>query len=925
MLHDVIAKGIASLQGNVDPAEKASIALAESSLYEFARQAWEYADPTSTFEESKTLEAMCLHLQAVTEGKIRILVANMPPGFAKSISLVMWKAWEFIRHPKMTWLNLTYSDDFAQRDSNRTRDLIKSEWYQRRWGHIVKVREDRDAARKFFLESGGNSFATSTQGGGTGARAGRIVCFPPDELLWTVDGPRRFKDVVENKLKADVWSYDRETGLIGRKPLVGWHVNPGSEILEVVLTDGSSFRCTPDHLVITGRGDVSADSLLPSDVLPNPLFLDGVDGLTTHIESLCQNSVWFRRSHDFADIGFREFSIAARLAAPSSATGVVAAPSYIRPISSTPDLMNSGRTNAEFLCKFFGGLCAAGNSDGLFGSQDGSGPSVVKRKRSMRFGVGDILGPSAISNVLDMIVGRIAVEMPDFHMLGYRANEGESNHTVDEEVSYDTFLADVEAGITASQRSLDNSLLTRQRMSVPSHDLACLATNPAVAGHAVERFETSNRHRSPLFIRHVGYSEKTYCVTVADYHTVLVGDVKSIPIATKQCDDLNKLEHAYAKIEKEKVSKIFDSLIFGRTSDPRKRSIVIVQQRLASDDITGHLLGTDDNEDGQELRRRVRGLVHLRLPLEYDPRTHCKTPIWEDWRTEEGESLWPERYGPREIEEWKATLGPMGTASQLQQNPLDLKGAGLFGENFRYFTSVHEENEGEVFVLENAKKVPARMCFWFQVVDTAIKEGRENDKTAVGTFALTPDHELLIVDMDAARVPVPKQYDWILDKRDKHPLVLWQAIEARASGAGLIQEGIIKGHPFREIGPELYQMEEMQRVQELSVRYENGMVYHRKNQPWTLRIEGQLYSFPAGKNDEMTTMMYAALLVKRERMFKLGTGASVVGVDAERTTIHQKLADRRDSGESLAAERGLFGMRGTDPFEESRGRRMFGR
>ncbi|NBQ36875.1 MAG: hypothetical protein EBU42_04640, partial [Synechococcus sp.] len=55
------------------------------------------------------------------------------------------------------------------------------------------------------------------------------------------------------------------------------------------------------------------------------------------------------------------------------------------------------------------------------------------------------------------------------------------------------------------------------------------------------------------------------------------------------------------------------------------------------------------------------------LPPEADPKGQGL--MWTDEREDEGELLWPERFGEEEVAELEKTLGPYGAAGQLQQRP----------------------------------------------------------------------------------------------------------------------------------------------------------------------------------------------------------------------------------------------------------------
>jgi hypothetical protein len=109
-----------------------------------------------------------------------------------------------------------------------------------------------------------------------------------------------------------------------------------------------------------------------------------------------------------------------------------------------------------------------------------------------------------------------------------------------------------------------------------------------------------------------------------------------------------------------------------RVNDPKTTAKVIVMQRCHQQDLSGHLL-------------EQAGWEHLCLPAEYE-NPGCTTCIgWTEPRTEHGELLWQERFGLREIEALKVSLGSYAAAGQLQQRPSP-SGGGIFKRHwFRYF------------------------------------------------------------------------------------------------------------------------------------------------------------------------------------------------------------------------------------------------
>ncbi len=155
----------------------------EQSLAEFLRQSW------STFEPAKYihgwhLDAMCEHLEAVARGEIKNIIINVPPRHAKSITCnVAFPAWVWAQPNKsatsgngVRFLTATHSHKLAMRDSVNCRQIIKSQWYQRRWGESVRVKKDSDTKGEFNLVSGGGRMITSVDSRNTG-HGGEILIF----------------------------------------------------------------------------------------------------------------------------------------------------------------------------------------------------------------------------------------------------------------------------------------------------------------------------------------------------------------------------------------------------------------------------------------------------------------------------------------------------------------------------------------------------------------------------------------------------------------------------------------------------------------------------------------------------------------------------------------------------------------------------
>lgn len=143
----------------------------EGSLFEFVKAAWPSID-SAPFQSNWAIEALCLHLEAVTKGNIKRLLVNFPPRASKtSVVSICWPAWVWARQqkthtsgPGVQFLCSSYNYDLSLTNSTKTRRLIKSPWYQERWGKRFSFREDQDAKSQFDNSEGGTRIATSVGG-----------------------------------------------------------------------------------------------------------------------------------------------------------------------------------------------------------------------------------------------------------------------------------------------------------------------------------------------------------------------------------------------------------------------------------------------------------------------------------------------------------------------------------------------------------------------------------------------------------------------------------------------------------------------------------------------------------------------------------------------------------------------------------------
>lgn len=159
----------------------------EDKLSRFIEHAWRWFDPTD-FKMGWPIEAVADHLQAVAEGHIKRLIINIPPRMGKSsIASVCFPAWTWAQRkktptsgPGVRFLFASYAHNLALRDSNSTRRLIKSPWYQKNFGDRFKLLADQNSKTRFDNDQGGSRLSTSVGSALTGEGGAIIVVDDPN-------------------------------------------------------------------------------------------------------------------------------------------------------------------------------------------------------------------------------------------------------------------------------------------------------------------------------------------------------------------------------------------------------------------------------------------------------------------------------------------------------------------------------------------------------------------------------------------------------------------------------------------------------------------------------------------------------------------------------------------------------------------------
>lgn len=127
------------------------------SLYSYVKYMWDVIEPEVPFKDGWHIQAICDHLEAVTEFQIRNMTINEPPRHMKSsVVCVMWPSWVWGHYPGRSFIFASHSAGLAQRDSIKTRQLIESPKYKAVFNQDWTLLDDQNTTSVFTNSRGGS-------------------------------------------------------------------------------------------------------------------------------------------------------------------------------------------------------------------------------------------------------------------------------------------------------------------------------------------------------------------------------------------------------------------------------------------------------------------------------------------------------------------------------------------------------------------------------------------------------------------------------------------------------------------------------------------------------------------------------------------------------------------------------------------------
>ena len=293
-------------------------------------------------------------------------------------------------------------------------------------------------------------------------------------------------------------------------------------------------------------------------------------------------------------------------------------------------------------------------------------------------------------------------------------------------------------------------------------------------------------------------------------------------------DDPLKQSDGNSYIRREHVNHIYRNTIHSRLDDPENGAIVIVTQRLHSDDLCGTLM-----KSSNEWTVFSVPLIAMR-----DELIQIGDGLYHQRRADD--LLHPEYFSQRAADEKRAQDEKI-FAVQYQQDPLQPQGELIKRETISRYDQLPIRKASHLVI---------------QSWDTAIKVGAGNDYSACVTFLVDEQRNYYLVDVLRDRMLYPDLKAAAIAQARKHRPDTILIEEAGLLGRTLIKDLKAAGLPAVGVIPI---GDKLTRVSVQLEKFRNGQVFFPLEAPWLVALENEVFAFDKGRNDDQVDALFQAL------------------------------------------------------------------
>ena len=284
-------------------------------------------------------------------------------------------------------------------------------------------------------------------------------------------------------------------------------------------------------------------------------------------------------------------------------------------------------------------------------------------------------------------------------------------------------------------------------------------------------------------------------------------------------DDPLTPSQAFSEKKLAKVNEWFSSTFLTRLNNKKNGAIIVVMQRLNSNDLSGYLLKNKNWE-------------YLKIPIISENDQAISFKKFNYFRNK-NELLCDKREGVKEVDFLKKELGLHAFSAQYQQNPISMQSQFIDKKWIQKYSNAPNFN-----------------CI-YQSWDTAIKIGSANDYSVCTSWGVT-NNAYYLVDVFRKKLSYPDLKQMIVEKYNEYK-PNGVIIEDKASGQQIIQDiNCISKIPIIKFLPEKSKL--VRFMLTLNI-IEAGKLYLPKDSSWLVDFELELFSFPESHHDDQIDSM----------------------------------------------------------------------
>jgi predicted phage terminase large subunit-like protein len=296
-----------------------------------------------------------------------------------------------------------------------------------------------------------------------------------------------------------------------------------------------------------------------------------------------------------------------------------------------------------------------------------------------------------------------------------------------------------------------------------------------------------------------------------------------------------------------------------RTRRQKNASTLIMATRWHKGDLIGRILELAENNPEADQFEVISLPALSEEPLApYDERTGPDEALWED------------EFSKENLLQTKATITLYDWLSLYQQRPSAISGNLISESNFKYCSMAGTGINRTLTLKDNNtdalnKVYLLSQCRIFQTCDPATSISKQADFFSLGTWAQTPNNELVLIDLLHEKMEKPKQIPLMRQQyQNWHPITQW--IGSKGLGLPLFQDLRDNGLPVNKIEEE---SDKVSRFITACDKISVGTVYFLDDLPHKQKYKTQLLDFPNGDHDDMVDITSMAVHVVILRPFEI--------------------------------------------------------